>query len=170
MTLIWRVLFWMKKLHNASNAIKFWNSVSAHASCLVNPAIGAEGDIDTAAITLTTASGKLAQISNSRRASFGYDQRFEVHGSEGMLTAQNVVENTLVSYTKDGVKSAKPLHFFLERYESAYRVELDTFIRIVNGEPLSYPSMHDGLQSLLLAEAALLSYQQGRTVKLTEFD
>ena len=73
-------------------------SVSARASCLVDAEIGEAGDVDTAVITMTSVSGKLAQISNSRRASFGYDQRIEVHGSEGMLVAQNVTENTVLAY------------------------------------------------------------------------
>jgi myo-inositol 2-dehydrogenase/D-chiro-inositol 1-dehydrogenase len=142
--------------------------VTAQASCLVDLAIGLAGDVDTALVTLRTASGKLAQISNSRRASFGYDQRFEVHGSEGMLTAANVNENTLTSYTQAGVTSAKPLHFFLERYEAAYRSELASFIAALNGADLVLPSMDDGLQALRLAEAALLSVAQGRTVAVSE--
>jgi myo-inositol 2-dehydrogenase/D-chiro-inositol 1-dehydrogenase len=142
--------------------------VTAQASCLVDLAIGLAGDVDTALVTLRTASGKLAQISNSRRASFGYDQRFEVHGSEGMLTAANVNENTLTSYTQAGVTSAKPLHFFLERYEAAYRSELASFIAALNGADLVLPTMDDGLQALRLAEAALLSVAQGRTVAVSE--
>jgi myo-inositol 2-dehydrogenase/D-chiro-inositol 1-dehydrogenase len=143
-------------------------SVSAQASCQVDAAIGEAGDVDTAVITMTTESGKLAQISNSRRASFGYDQRIEVHGSEGMLVAQNVDENTVVAYTQDGVRGANPLHFFLERYEAAYRAELDSFVRCLMGDSVKLPTMDDGLQALMLAEAALLSSQQGRNVKLSE--
>ncbi|MDH5356164.1 MAG: inositol 2-dehydrogenase, partial [Gammaproteobacteria bacterium] len=144
--------------------------VSAFASCLVDPAIGAVGDVDTAIVTLTTAGGKLAQISNSRRASFGYDQRIEVHGSSGMLEATNVTENTVICHSEKGINGPKPQHFFLERYEAAYRSELDYFIRSLNGEPLSYPSMDDGLQALLLAEAALLSCRQSRIVKISELN
>ena len=142
--------------------------VTAQASCLVDPAIGLAGDVDTALVTLRTASGKLAQISNSRRASFGYDQRFEVHGSKGMLTASNVNENTLTSYTQAGVTRAKPLHFFLERYEAAYQSELASFIAALNGADVVLPTMNDGLQALRLAEAAIVSIEQGRTVAVSE--
>ena len=145
-------------------------SVSALASCQVDAAIGGAGDVDTAVITMTTTSGKLAQISNSRRASFGYDQRIEVHGSEGMLVAQNVNENTVLTYSQAGVTSARPLHFFLERYAAAYRAELDSFVRCLEGETIKLPTMDDGLQALKLAEAAMLSLRQGRNVKLTELD
>ncbi len=143
-------------------------SVSAQASCLVDPAIATAGDVDTAIISLVTESGKLAQISNSRRASFGYDQRLEVHGSQGMLSAQNINEHSIVRYSKSGVISARPEHFFLERYQVAYRNEIDSFIRSLRGEQISLPTMEDGLQSLLLAEAAELSVKQGRNVELSE--
>jgi len=145
-------------------------SVNAQASCQVDTAIGEAGDVDTAVITMATASGKLAQISNSRRASFGYDQRIEVHGSEGMLVAQNVNENTVVAHTQAGVNSAKPLHFFLERYAEAYNLELNSFIRCLHGEAVEVPTMEDGLEALRLAEAALFSLQQGRMVNPSEMD
>lgn len=144
--------------------------VSAQASCQVDAAIGEAGDVDTAVVTLMTASGKLAQISNSRRASFGYDQRIEVHGSEGMLVAQNINENSVVAYSQTGVNSARPLHFFLERYAEAYNLELDSFIRCLHGEIVEVPTMEDGLEALRLAEAALFSLQQGRTVNPSEMD
>jgi myo-inositol 2-dehydrogenase/D-chiro-inositol 1-dehydrogenase len=144
--------------------------VTAHASCLVDPAIGEEGDFDTAVITLSTATGKLAQISNSRRASFGYDQRLEVHGSLGMLTATNVNEHTLTSYTNAGVTRAKPMHFFLERYEQAYKFELNSFIAALSGADVTLPTMHDGLQAMRLAEAALLSVAQNRSVDLDQIE
>lgn len=142
--------------------------VSANASCLVDREIGEAGDVDTALVMLRTKSGKLAQISNSRRASFGYDQRIEVHGSDGMLTATNVNENTLTSYTTKGVNAAKPLHFFLERYEYAYKAEMAGFIAALNGEAVNLPTMNDGLESLKLAEAAILSVQEKRTVMVSE--
>ncbi|HCI03068.1 MAG TPA: inositol 2-dehydrogenase, partial [Oceanospirillaceae bacterium] len=141
--------------------------VTAQASCMVDPAIGEAGDFDTALVTLRTASGKLAQISNSRRASFGYDQRFEVHGSEGMLTAGNINEHSLTSYTAEGVNGAKPMHFFLERYEQAYKAELETFIAALNGADVVVPTMYDGLQAIRLAEAALLSVAEGKTIALS---
>lgn len=142
------------------------SQVSAHASCLVDPAIGQAGDVDTAVITLTTASGKLAQITNSRRASFGYDQRLEVHGSRGLLCAENIKEHMVTSATQQGVITAKPMHFFLERYELAYRAELHAFVNALNGESVILPTLRDGLQALLLAEAAMQSIKQGRSIAL----
>src|SRR5206468_3009447 len=69
--------------------------VYAQASCLVDPAIGQAGDIDTAAVVLRTRSGAIAQISNSRRAVYGYDQRIEAFGSGGMLRAENRTPTTV---------------------------------------------------------------------------
>ncbi len=140
--------------------------VSALASCLVDPEIGKAGDIDTAVVTLRTASGKLAQISNSRRATYGYDQRIEVHGSGGLLRAHNLHATTVERANAQGFNSDPVLHFFLERYLPAYRAEMDSFITgVTAGKPLN-PSGEDGLKALLLADAAEASMKSGKTVKV----
>jgi myo-inositol 2-dehydrogenase/D-chiro-inositol 1-dehydrogenase len=139
--------------------------VSATASCLVDPAIGAAGDVDTALVMLRTASGRLCQISNSRRATYGYDQRIEVHGSGGLLRAGNVVPTTVERATAEGFRSDPVLPFFLERYAAAYRAELTAFIRAVRGEGQARPDGEDGLRALLLADAAVESANTGRTVR-----
>jgi myo-inositol 2-dehydrogenase / D-chiro-inositol 1-dehydrogenase len=140
--------------------------VSAMAACLVDPAIGQAGDIDTAVVTLKTAGGRLAQISNSRRATYGYDQRIEVHGSGGLLRAHNQHATTVEKATGEGFASDPVLPFFLERYAAAYRAELDAFIAAVeDGKPIS-PTGEDGLRALLLADAAEQSAKSGRCVKV----
>lgn len=140
--------------------------VFAVGAALVDPAIGAAGDVDTAAVTLTTASGKICQISNSRRATYGYDQRIEVHGSKGMLRAANVLENTVESAGSSGFTTAPAQHFFLERYEAAYRIEMATFVQAVtSGTPLS-PSIEDGLRAQVLADAAAKSLETGAPVRI----
>ena len=138
----------------------------AAASVLVDPAIGAAGDVDTAVVTLRTASGALCQISNSRRAVYGYDQRIEILGSKGALMAGNVAESTLAFAGADGIVSDKPLPFFLERYAEAYRLELDHFIRALTHGALPHPGGDDGVKALALADAALQSLQTGRAVAL----
>ncbi len=140
--------------------------VFAQGSTLVDPAIGAAGDIDSAMVILKTASGRLAHINNSRRASYGYDQRVEVHGSLGRLIAGNRVGSTVEQADATAVSTDRPLHFFLERYAEAYRIELAAFIEAVaKGTPMPVGAA-DGRQALLLAEAALRSVQEGRVVKL----
>lgn len=140
--------------------------VFATASCLIDPAIGEAGDVDTALVTLKTASGRLCQISNSRRAAYGYDQRIEVLGAKGMAQAKNQTESTLVVSTAEGVVAAKPQHFFLERYATAYRQELDNFIEAAAGRSEPLATAHDGLMALVLADAAYESVQSGQVVRL----
>lgn len=128
--------------------------VTAHGSCLVDPAIGAAGDIDTAAITLRTAGGRLCQIVNSRRAAFGYDQRIEVCGARGMLRAGNRRATSAEHAGATGYRRDPALPFFLERYAEAYRLELDAFVRRLNGEAADLVSGEDGIRALMIADAA----------------
>lgn len=138
--------------------------VSAVASCLVDPAIGAEGDVDSAAVTLQTASGRICQISNSRRAVYGYDQRIEVHGSNGLAQAGNVLENTVRISGVQGTTDARLLDFFLERYAGAYKAEAAHFLEIMEGKSKPLVSGDDGVQALKLAEAAAKSLATGMAV------
>jgi myo-inositol 2-dehydrogenase / D-chiro-inositol 1-dehydrogenase len=138
--------------------------VFAAASVLIDPAIGEAGDVDTALVTLRTQSGALCQISNSRRAVYGYDQRIEALGSKGALRAENVVESTVSFAGADGIISDKPLHFFLERYAEAYRRELDHFIVAIASGATPLIGGGDGVKALALADAALESFRTGRAV------
>lgn len=140
--------------------------VFAVGSCLVDPAIGDLGDIDTAAVTLTTASGALCQITNSRRAVYGYDQRIEVFGAHGMLRAGNRTDTTVEVSDGTGVMTDKPMYFFLERYADAYRIELDHFLDCLEKKTTPLAGAEDGLRSLLLADAAAQSVKSGRPVKV----
>jgi myo-inositol 2-dehydrogenase/D-chiro-inositol 1-dehydrogenase len=143
-------------------------AVSATASCQVDSAIGALSDVDTAVISLRSASGKLAVIVNSRRATYGYDQRIEAHGSNGMLSVGNRAESSLVRADADGITGSKPLYFFLERYALAYRAELDYFLEGLESGKMQAPNCVDGLAALVLAEAAVESLAAGREVKLDQ--
>jgi myo-inositol 2-dehydrogenase / D-chiro-inositol 1-dehydrogenase len=141
--------------------------VHAVASCLVDPAIRAAGDVDTAAVMMKTASGKIAQISNSRRASYGYDQRIEVHGSLGLLTAGNRRSTTVELANASGYSVDPALPFFLERYAEAYRAELDAFVTGALGSgPLS-PTGDDGLKAQRLADAATAAARTGKAMRIT---
>ena len=142
--------------------------VFATGAALVDPAIAAAGDIDSAMVLLRTASGRMAHINNSRRAAYGYDQRVEVHGSLGRLVAGNRAGTTVEQADAQAVSADKPLHFFLERYADAYRIELAAFIEAVaQGAPMPVGAQ-DGRQALVLAEAALLSLRANRPVAVSE--
>lgn len=140
--------------------------VFAAASSLVDSAIGGVGDVDTAVVTLKTAAGTLCQITNSRRATYGYDQRIEALGALGMLRAGNVVESTLEFAGAAGIVGEKPLHFFLERYAAAYRHELDHFIDALENKRAPMVTGADGVRALVLAEAALESSRTGKAVSV----
>lgn len=140
--------------------------VFAVGSALVDREVGKLGDVDTAAVTLTTASGKICQISNSRRATYGYDQRLEVHGSKGMLRAENKLENSVEVATEAGFRRAPTLNFFLERYEAAYLAEMVSFVDAVLGKTAVSPGIRDGLHAQLIADAATRSWQSGQPVSL----
>ena len=140
--------------------------IYAAASVLTDPAIGEAGDVDTAVVTLHTRSGALCQISNSRRAVYGYDQRVEILGSKGALKAENVAESTVVFAGADGIVSDKLLPFFLERYAEAYRRELDHFVDALTRGTPPLPGGDDGVKALALAEAALQSLEARRPIAL----
>ncbi|HEU5468527.1 MAG TPA: inositol 2-dehydrogenase [Steroidobacteraceae bacterium] len=140
--------------------------VTAHGSCLVDPAIGAAGDVDTAAVTLRTARGRIAQIANARRAAFGYDQRIEVCGALGMLAAGNRRATSVEHATNAGFASDPALPFFLERYADAYRLELDAFVRRLHGEDADLVCGADGVRALEIADACDRSLRERATVRL----
>jgi len=140
--------------------------VTAAASCLVDQAIGQAGDVDTAVVTLRTDSGRLVQVSNSRRATYGYDQRIEAHGSKGLLRAGNVTATTLEVANGHGFTSEPVLPFFLERYAAAYRAEMTAFIDAVTKKQPPSPGGEDGLAALLLADAAEESLRSRHAVRV----
>ncbi len=143
-------------------------SVMASGSVLVDPEIGQLGDYDSASVILTTKSGKQCSIGNSRRATYGYDQRIEVHGSIGMVAAQNQREVSIELATKDGYTKPPLFDFFMTRYIAAYAAEIAAFVDMIAHKTPSTPSGQDGLESLKIAEAALRSVRLERAVKLSE--
>lgn len=141
-------------------------SITAHGSCMVDPAIGEAGDIDTAVLVLQFPSGVMATIINSRRSGYGYDQRLELHGEKGLLQAGNMKENLVQHWGDVGCTSAKPQPFFLERYQDAYIAEWQHFADVLAGRCKPECSGIDGEFALVLAEAALESMKSGKTVIL----
>ena len=139
-------------------------AVTAVGTSIVDPEIGAAGDVDTAIITLHFADGRLAVIKNSRRAVYGYDQRIELLGATGLLQAGNVLENTVARITTDGAVSAKPEYFFLERYMRSYEAEWNAFVKAIQTNSSLPVTLDDGVNALAIAEAATQSAKTGQTV------
>lgn len=141
--------------------------VHAFGSVLVDQAIGDAGDIDSAMITLRARSGALVHINNTRRCVYGYDQRLEVFGAEGMLLAGNRTATTVQSSNgKTAGAGDLLLHTFIERYSEAYAAEVDHFVECLHSGATPLTNFKDGIEALRVAEAALESMHTGRTVKL----
>ena len=143
-------------------------TVQAAGSNLVDPAIGEAGDFDSASVLMTTASGKHCAISCSRRASYGYDQRIEVHGSLGSVSALNHAEARVQFAGPDGYTIPPNQHFFITRYMNAYRAEIEAFVKAVTEGTPAPVTGEDGLRALALALAAIKSVKEGRAVKVSE--
>ena len=142
--------------------------IFAAGAVMVDPAIGAVGDLDTVIITLKFENGVIGTIDNSRQAVYGYDQRVEVFGSAGMAAAGNQKPDTHEFSTADGVHFAKPLHFFLERYMDAYVAEMEAFVEcVLNDRPSPIPA-EAGRMAVVMGLAARKSWEQNRPVRLSE--
>ena len=141
--------------------------VFASASCLVDTAIEAAGDVDTARTLLRTESGRLCVISNTRRSGYGYDQRIEAFGSAGTVRADNVLMSTVSTCTERGSAGDALQNFFLERYAEAYRREMRHFVDILRDKETPAVGYRDGVASLVLAEAAALSVRRNAPVRVS---
>ncbi|MFQ5398540.1 MAG: inositol 2-dehydrogenase [Anaerolineae bacterium] len=135
---------------------------------MVDPAIGKAGDLDTAVITLKFANGVIGIIDNSRQAVYGYDQRVEVFGSEGMVAVGNNTPDTHVYANAQGVFSAKPLYFFLERYMDSYVSEMQEFVSAVVHDTETPVVGEDGRVPVVMGLAARKSWEENRPVRLDE--
>jgi myo-inositol 2-dehydrogenase/D-chiro-inositol 1-dehydrogenase len=141
-------------------------TVYATGSCLIDPGIAAAGDVDATAVTIRSRRGRLAQINTIRRAAYGYDQRFEVIGSKGMLQAGNHRPTEVTLWSSGAITADKPEYFFLERYRAAYAAEMAHFLEVLAGRAIARTSIDDGVAALALAEAATTSWREQRIVEL----
>lgn len=142
--------------------------VFAKGAVRVDKAVGEAGDIDTALTTLTFEDGTYAVIDNSRKAVYGYDQRIEIFGSNGMIQVDNNQHNRNVLYNESGIHYALPLDFFMDRYAKSYLNEMDFFITALNNNTDMPVGGDDALQATKVAVAAKKSMLEGRPVKLSE--
>lgn len=138
------------------------------AGVMVDPAIGEAGDVDTALISLEFENGVIGSIDNSRRAVYGYDQRVEVFGSEGMVRADNEQPDRHVQLDERGEHRALPLYFFLERYTESYVAEMEEFLRAVQEGTDPPVGGEDGRMPVVMGLAAGKSLEESRPVLLDE--
>ncbi len=142
--------------------------VYVQAAVLVDPAIGEQGDVDTAILTLKMKNGALAVIDNSRRAAYGYDQRAELFGSKGMAATSNDTLSSLVISDETGVTGEKPLYFFLERYMESFAEEMRQFVSACENGTETPVGIHAGMQAVRIGLAAKKSLEEHRPVRLDE--
>jgi myo-inositol 2-dehydrogenase/D-chiro-inositol 1-dehydrogenase len=142
--------------------------VYARAHVLVDPVFRKAGDWDTAVVTLAFEGGALGTIDNSRKAVYGYDQRVEVFGSEGMVTVKNNTPDNHICFDRSGVHSSLPLNFFMDRYADSYRNEMQAFVESIELNKPAPVSGRDGLMAVVIGMAAGVSARQNRSVRLTE--
>ena len=134
----------------------------------VDPKIGEAGDIDTTVITLRFQNGVIATIDNSREAVYGYDQRVEVFGSKGMVTAANLPTNTVTFSGSEGTHAASPPYFFVERYKAAFLAELQAFFACIQEDTPPPVTGEDGRAPVVMGFVALKSLRENRPVRLSE--
>lgn len=140
--------------------------VYVQSAVLVDPAIGEQGDVDTAIITLKMKNGALAVIDNSRRAAYGYDQRAELFGSKGMVQTSNDTLSNAVISDANGVTGEKPLFFFLERYMESFSEEMRQFVDACENGTEVPVGIHAGMQAVKIGLAAKQSVEEHRPVRL----
>jgi myo-inositol 2-dehydrogenase / D-chiro-inositol 1-dehydrogenase len=140
--------------------------VYAIGAALVDPAIGQAGDVDTSIVSIRMASGALCQIDSSRRAAYGYDERVEVFGSEGMAESARQNFRGLSLYKGHQIHQDGLHPGWFERIEQSYYEAIDAFVKSVEkGTPPS-PSLEDGLKAQLIADKATESMKTGQAIKI----
>ncbi len=142
--------------------------VYAKGDVLVDPDIGAAGDLDTAVSVLTHENGAITTIDNSRRAVYGYDQRVEAFGSRGAASSRNPLTTTTILRDATGGHLPTLPYFFLERYIPSYLAGWRAFIDSVNAGKPSPVDGTDGRAPLVIGLAARRSVREGRPVRIEE--
>jgi myo-inositol 2-dehydrogenase / D-chiro-inositol 1-dehydrogenase len=144
--------------------------VFARGAVRVEPSLEQAGDVDTALVTLVHEHGCLTAIDNSRRAAYGYDQRVEVFGSDGMAASENPLAHTGVVMTAEGVTRPALPHFFLERYVPSYLREWQAFVGAVQAGATPPVSANDARAPLVIGLAAWRSLRERRPVGIAEVE
>ena len=141
--------------------------ISAFGEQLISEDAKKVGDHDTAMFIMRSKSGVLIHINNSRRAVYGYDQRVEAFGSKGMIISNNQTQSSVEKYTKDHTFAKDPVQFFfIERYEQAYKSQLEEFLGMITNKSQPKVTFEDGRRALIIANAAYESFNSGKVVDI----
>ena len=142
--------------------------VFARGGVRSEPELAEAGDIDTALVSLVHANGCLTAIDNSRRTAYGFDQRVEVFGSDGMAASENPLTHTGVVTTTDGTRRPALPHFFLERYRLSFERAWEAFVAALRDGTPPPVSTQDARAPLVIGLAAGRSLREGRPVRVDE--
>jgi len=145
-------------------------TVTAFGGVLGFPEIGALGDVDTAAVVLEMSEGTIGQLSALRHDPVGYDVRLELFASRGSVAAGWSDRSPIHSTEPGVVPPADPMITMWDRFDAAFRAEMDAFIRVVRGEESPASNHHDAYQDLRVAVACDRSLAERRTVALEEIE
>jgi myo-inositol 2-dehydrogenase/D-chiro-inositol 1-dehydrogenase len=142
--------------------------VYATGAVMVDPGFAAEEDFDTAVVLLRFNSGAIGTVDNSRKSTFGYDQRVEILGSKGKIAADNRYPNQVVVSGEKCVYSDLPYNFFMQRYTDSFAAELQAFTEsVLEDKPVAVTGA-ESRTPVVMALAAGKSSQEHRPVRLSE--
>jgi Predicted dehydrogenases and related proteins len=140
--------------------------IHAIGSALVDPRIAEVGDVDTAIISIRMRGGALCQIDCSRRTNYGYDERIEVFGSNGLIESRRQRSRGVSRYIGDKVVEDGLHPGWFERIEESYYESLSAFVNAIIHRRTPSPSLEDGLRAQWLADKATESIKTGVPVKV----
>lgn len=140
------------------------STVGAMGAALAMPEIR-DFDVDTSVLIMRMQQGALAQLDNTRRTAYGYDERISVMGSEGMLASESQSARGATLYQGKGITQPGLYADWFSRVQETYYTHLDAFVRYIGGEKVEgLPGLIDGLRAQAIAEAAQLSLIRGEFV------
>ena len=162
-------LFWDLGIHDfdAARFLMGEEIVSVHATggILIEPRLAEFDDVDHGIVTVKFGNGALGVVQNAWRAPYGYDIRAEVHGSLGKVVTDYDAREPTALYTNRTI-SYRRHHLFVERFEEAYRAEIQAFVDSVQNGRMPSPGIDDALKSVLISDAATVSRREGRWVEI----
>jgi myo-inositol 2-dehydrogenase / D-chiro-inositol 1-dehydrogenase len=141
--------------------------VSAWGTVLVDDRFAQAQDTDTAVIMLKFKNGALGVVEMSRRSKWGYDIRTEIAGADAKVVVE-APQKTPITISREFGARHDHYENFPDRFETAYRLELQAFFEALKAGQKPTPGAQDALETLRLAFAARRSRQENRPIKVSE--
>lgn len=130
--------------------------VGALGAALAQPALRELDDVDTSVLIMQLQQGGLAQLDNTRRTGYGYDERISVMGAGGLVESGHQSPPGVTLWQGDAQRRPGLYSDWFSRIEKTWYAHLDAFVRSIQGEAVEdLPGLLDGLQAQAIAEAAV---------------